>query len=79
MLASLKHIEVQYLVELQNKRALEQQKGIFQNQVYSVSAEKATPIQYLYQKEWIKEVWKETHLLSTVVLSEADQEGAKED
>lgn len=46
--------------------------------MYSFASERTSITEYLYQKRWMSEVWKETHLLTTVMISEADQEIGKD-
>ena len=51
---SLSSIELQYLVGLQNERALSAGRKLTDNYVFNATDTKSTTIDYLYQKKWIQ-------------------------
>lgn len=51
---------------LQNQRILSQGSKLADTFVYGVGDDKATTIEYLYQKKWVQEVWKDYHILSSL-------------
>jgi hypothetical protein len=49
------------------------------NKIINKNGDEIEPIQFVYQKEWIKKYWKDTHLLSTAVSKTHEQEAEKEE
>lgn len=79
VIKSLSNLEVQYLLELQNARSLAHNKPTISNKLFSTGEHKPSVREYLYQQKWMSAVWKDTHLLTTVFLSEMDQESGGEE
>jgi ribosomal protein L7/L12 len=49
------------------------------NKIYSIDGTKHTPLEFAYQNQWIKKNWKETHLLTTILISEDEQDSGKDE
>jgi hypothetical protein len=77
VILSLSNMEIQYLIALQNENCLSRGERVSDNMVISTGEEKQDLMEYIYQKKWMGERWKDYHILTSLYSDEEDKQGSE--